>query len=121
MGIYADIQEEVTKAMDTDLADAAVPLTLIQVYSEEYNTTTGTPRTINIETETRGFVVPIDTSKIDGEAIKVGDVQFLILDSMLHELPEIDDVIHHGGEDYKIVSINKDSAEATWLIQGRTT
>ena len=121
MGIYSDIQDEVSNAMDTDLSDATVALVLKQLYSDDYDPATGTSRKINIETETRGIAVPVDLSLIDGEVLKIGDVQFIILDSELSELPDLGDFIHYGGEDYEILRSERDPAGSTWQLTGRIT
>jgi hypothetical protein len=121
MGIYDDIQSEISEALDNDLSDTSVPLTLVQVYSDDYDPSTGTSRKIEVETETRGVAIPVDISKIDGEALKIGDVQFLILDSELAEIPELGEVIQYKSEDYTITDIGRDPAESTWLLTGRVT
>ena len=121
MGIYDDIQAEVAEALNSDLSDCSVPLTLVQVYSDDYDPATGTSRKINIETETRGVAQPVDASKIDGEHLKIGDVYFFIIDSELAEIPELGEIIQHKSEDYVITNIERDPADATWLILGRVT
>jgi hypothetical protein len=115
MSIRDELQSELSDAFDDDLQDAVFSIKLIKG-KISYDVSTGT----NIKTgdtfNTRGIPYDINTSEIFNQALKPGDVSFIILQNELDSIPEIDDYINYNGYTYKIIDVSKDPADATWEI-----
>ena len=121
MGIYAELQADLAEALDTDLADAAMVLTYIEVTSGTYDPSTGAPSGTTNNYSTRGVVSVIGKQHADGEVLKVGDYAFLILDSEIDATPDVGQIIRYDSKDYIINNVYQDEVNATWVLTGRTT
>ena len=118
MGLQSDIQTDVAQALDSDLADATYDF-IYQTSQSEYDPVVGKPIEMKENYHTRGVFSPIENSQVDGEQIKIGDAQFLILENELEVKPEIDNLILFGSDTYYINIVLIDPAQAMWDLTAR--
>ena len=69
-----------------------------------------------------GILVNYEYDEIDGEAITRNDYQYLLKGSEVTAAsvnPKVDDLMEINSVDYFIISIDKDPADALWVLQLR--
>lgn len=118
MGLRAEIQADIAAAFDDDLADTVSDLVL-QTQGDTYNHITGAVIRNATQTTTRGVVSPVSESMIDGEHIKVSDVQIIILKNELDAEVKVEDIILEGTNKFNINNIISDPANAIWVLIAR--
>lgn len=113
MSLKNEINEEIRQAFDTDLADAVTDFTATRQSNDDWVINdNGTPT----EAYTgRGVFGSYSAYETDGQAIGIHDVKLICLQSEVTGMPMIDDVIN----DMRVLSIAKDPANATWVMQLR--
>ena len=118
MGIYEELQQDISEALSTDLADAARQITFItytNVYDEDLMK--------NVRLETTSVVRAINIKSIEGENIDVPTsndiVQYLILDTDLAVDLKLEMKIIDGDKEYKVSSITTDPTKSTWTVTAR--
>lgn len=115
MGLTSDIQSEIGIALDTDLADAAISISIIQV-NGTYDVDSGLNTLSETSYSTRGVFLE-QFSKEDFQAeIKPGDKKVLILQNELSIEPQIDDRLLYNSLEYKIIAKMADPANVTWEL-----
>lgn len=121
MGIYDEIQTELSEAFDSteELNDAVITFTVTQFGTSTYNPTTG----VNTRTENTQSCRGVEILNLTGEHIDeptISDgIKLLVLDS---EKPFAFDigmkVVTSNGE-FKISAISPDPAYSTWTLSCR--
>lgn len=121
MGLRESIQTDIAEAFNTDLADAVKVLTIIDRKSETYNPYTGDMSSSETRTDTRGTVssyTVLDTM-YSGGAIDINDSKILILTNEISVIPLTDNFVEVAGEEYRILGVKKDPADAAYILHTR--
>ena len=119
MGLYDEIQKDISSAFDGDLSDAVKSIELKVETVSGYSPSTGPISTFKIY-ETRGVVTKSETEKDSDASMREGSIDVLILDSekTVDSLEmEMDVVI--AGVTYEINGISSDPAGATHTLTCR--
>jgi len=119
MGLYNDIQTDLSSAFEGDLLDATRTVQFV-TYTNVYNDTTMQ----NTLTESSTDVRAVKISSYEGENIdeptKNDSVKYLVIDSDRNGVGfELDMKIVDGSDNYKVTGISTDPAGASWTISGR--
>ena len=123
MGLYQDIQDDVTEAMAGDLADAVAILVITEsVSSTAYNPVGGTVTSTPVQYTMECIVMGDDEEKKDEEDYSTDYVKLLILDSK-RTIPEfkvgMKATVRQA--DYTIGKITIDPVGATYVLKCRKT
>ncbi len=121
MGLKEDINNAVSEAFDTDLADAAKTF-LHRSIESSYDPSTGVARVI-LESQSRGVFDAFTKAELADETILPTDVALTVLQSEMENIPKVDDEIirNDTGVNYKVIGFSKDPADVTYVIQLRTS
>ena len=120
MGLYADIQKDISEAFDNDLSDAVKSVEIIHETISDYNTTTGAPVVESLSYDTRGVVIDNNSERGSDNTLSEGEIEILILDSEKEVdkfIIGMDAVI--GDDIYEIKGIMIDPAGATHTLKCR--
>ena len=126
MGLREEIQTKVSAAFDGNLSDSVKSIIYKSITITGYTPYIGTPDRIINEDNTRGVFTLYTSEEVNDETILPTDIRLLVLQNEIQYEPKEDDEVVEldslGAEvkTYKVVSISKDSAEATYEIQIRT-
>jgi len=105
------------------MADGLLPVTLTKVIPGQRDPADLSSGTKNSTRKypCRGFIQDYQTRQIDGDIIKMGDRQVLILGATLPSgvVPEPDDLATCEGRTYTLKYVRRDPAAATYTCQGR--
>ena len=117
--LKAEISKEISQAFDTDLSDAIKPFTIVQrvVDADTDWLSNRVPTVDEYATSSRGVFGDYSEAEIDGINILRTDTKLLCLATELNSPtpPKVGDTIN-GME---IVSVGKDPADVTWVLQLR--
>jgi len=118
MGLYADLQTDISDAFDNDLVDAVKTLTLIREDTGVYNPATGSPDITTSEYIMRCVVTSDKTGENLDNDSSLDAVEILILDSdktvsefKLGDTVTIDDLY-----DYVVSGLETDPVSATHTL-----
>lgn len=120
MGLRDDIQFGLAEAFDDDLADAVKSIVVVE-YVKSYDTASGNTTSVPTPHNSRGVIEAFKSSEIahSGGAILTGDVRCLILQNEVNIEITMSNEIHVGSDEYTIVDIESDPADATYMLQLR--
>lgn len=121
MGLRDDIQTDIAEAFNTDLADAVKILTIIDRKSGAYDPATGDLSGSETRTGTRGTVSSYTAleTMYSGGAIDIHDSKILILANEVNVVPITDNFVEVAGEEYRILGVKKDPADAAYILHTR--
>lgn len=121
MGLRDDIQTDIAEAFDTDLADAVKSLVLIDRKGGAYNPYTGDIADAETRTATRGTVSSYTAleTMYSGGAIDINDSKILILANEVSVVPITDNFVEVTGEEYRILGVKVDPADAAYILHTR--
>jgi hypothetical protein len=111
MGIYSDIQTDLSEAFGTDLSDAVSPMIFRQVTSTLFDNVTNKPTINYLDIQCRGVVdgVSMREVSVSGGALRSTDSSVFILHSELPVTVTLDDNLIIFNIEYKIIQINLES------------
>lgn len=117
MGLRDEIQTDIAQAFNTDLADAVKDFTLYHYGRDGYDVTTGQPlpptETI---ADSRGVFDSYLNYEIFNSAIEPTDIRLVVLINELTITPRIGDRIEEGTNNFRIIFVEKDPADATYIL-----
>ena len=125
MGIREDLQRDIAKAFDTDLADAVNPFTGSYVIVTGVDPVTETGSETTITYTGRGVLGSYALNRIDGINILHGDLKLTALVNEVSDKPAVDhiidaeDLITGMAQRYKVITAKTDPAKASYSIQLR--
>lgn len=124
MGLRSDIQTDMAEAFDTDLADAVKPITIMPKNAElgQFNPATGKVELNNPSKpplQTRGVFSLFKETARNNESYEPNDLSLVILQNELSGIPEIDGRAISAEGEYTIIDVEKDPADAVWILQCR--
>lgn len=126
MGIRSELQTELARAFDTDLADAVRAVEGSRSVQGTYDPELGGSTSTTVRYRGRGVFGQYKSREVDGTRILASDVRLKVLQ---HELlmeegegtdatpavPAVGDQI----SGYRVINVSQDPAKATWTIQLR--
>lgn len=126
MGIRSELQTELARAFDTDLADAVREVEGSRSMQGVYDPELGGSTTTTIRYFGRGVFGQYKSREVDGTRILASDVRLKVLQNELlmevaeganatPAIPAISDQI----SGYRVINVGQDPAQATWTIQLR--
>lgn len=116
MGIYDDITNDVSAAFDTDLADAAISVTITKYERGQYNPATGLVEgEITNQQVTRGVYTGNWQYEVYNSPIEPTDETFLMLQSEIDFEPDIGSTIESVERGTsRIIEIRKDPVNSIY-------
>lgn len=119
MGLYEDVNRDLSDAFNTDLLDAVRIIQFI-VVTDSYDDET----MINTTTETPTDVRAVVSSDFEGERIDeaplTNSIKILVIDSDRNSVEfKVDMIIKDNTATYKLRAFNPDPAKASWTIYAR--
>lgn len=119
MGLSDSIKQAVGSAFDA-LGDLVkVDLVYRRIEPGNYVPSIGTSLDEQTDTIFSGVILSYEDEQVDGDKIRIRDKKIIFQQSELTFTPNFADRIIYGGEDYSILHIKPDPAEATWTLQVR--
>lgn len=118
MGLRIDIQTDVAKAFDTDLADAVKSFTyrsIVSTFDENTNTTSE----VTTDYTSRGVFTKFTKERLRDNSILDTDVKVIILQNEINVEPVQHNLIIQGLKEYTIEKVKQDPADVTWVLQCR--
>lgn len=118
MGMREEIQSGLAEAFDDPdgLADAVKTFTIVRsVPGDDYDPDTGTFQPVITSHSSRGILANYKSSEIDGEVIISTDQKAIILQNEIDIVPVIGDLLN----EYRVMNVGKDPADATHILQLR--
>ncbi len=126
MGIRSDLQAELGRAFDTDLADAVAPVDGSRSVQGAYDPGLGGSTSTTLNYAGRGVFGQYQAREVDGTRILASDVRLKVLQNELFmkdgeevtdtpAIPAIGDRI----SGCRVMNVGQDPAKATWTIQLR--
>jgi len=117
MGLRDEIQADIAEAFDTDLADAVNDFTLYHYERGGYSVATGSV-TPPAETSTgsRGVFDSYINYEIFNSAIEPTDIRLTVLLNEIDITPRIGDKILQGTDTYRVIFVEKDPADAAFIL-----
>ncbi len=122
MGLYSEIQYDLTQAFENDLLDAVRTITVYTVSGEVYDDITMK----NVITYSPDDVRAVKVKDVIGENIDSSTssniAEFIIIDAdkiSSGVIFELEKKITDGTNTYKIEGIEQDPAEASWVLTCR--
>lgn len=116
--IKKEATSDLSSAFDTDLADAVSAFTATRQERKPKGLKAWQGDTAEIKTLTysgRGVFCNYADSEIDGNTIQRSDMKLIALQDETEQAPVVDDIING----YRALSVSKDPANVTWVIQLR--
>ena len=119
MGQQATIQAAVSNAFN-GLGDLKQLITHRAISGTTYDPGTGevTPTTVE-QPNVPAVFTEYATREIDGTTIVSGDIALLIPTTSLNVTPKVDDIFVDGTDEWRVVNLMIDPANALWTIQVR--
>lgn len=125
MGMRDEIQEELAAAFDDDLADAVNEFDGLYVIQGEWDPITETGGETQVTYTGRGVLDSYSLDRIDGVNILSGDMLLIALKNEVTDKPRVDhtittiDLVTELQQQYKVISVNADPAQAHYELQLR--
>ena len=120
MGLYDEIQKDISSAFDGDLADTVKVITIRVETVTGYNAALGAPSSTFASYETRGVVTESESEKDSDASMSEGSIDVLILDSeKTVDSFEMEMNVIVEGTTYEINGISVDAAGATHILTCR--
>nr|WP_154927781.1 glutamate 5-kinase [Pantoea agglomerans] len=125
MGIRDELQAEIAEAFDTDLADAVHDFTGSYKVQAGWDPVTETGGETMRSYSGRGVLSRYELSRIDGVNILYGDLRLTALANEVTDTPSEShtitaaDLVTGLPQAYRIVTLNPDTAVATYRMQLR--
>jgi len=118
MSLTVLIQDKVSKAFDTSLADA-VNSFILQKKVSTFNSALNTVTDIVTEYTSRGVFARYKITNLNDTHIMPNDVKLIILQNELAITPEVDDIVIQQDKKYLVKHVKQDPIAATWTLQCR--
>ncbi|MFD2641853.1 hypothetical protein [Pseudomonas japonica] len=124
MGIRSELQAELARAFDTDLAEALRRVEGSRSVQGAYDPELGGSTSTTVHYLGRGVFGQYKSREVDGTRILASDVRLKVLQNELlmeeganatPAVPAIGDQI----SGYRVINVGQDPAKATWTIQLR--
>lgn len=118
MSLTAKIQNSLSDAFDTSLADAIKAFTFvsrIQTFDPETNTLVNT----DTQLASRGLFSSYKITNLNDTHIQPNDVKLIVLQHELSIVPKVTDRVIQAENVYSIINIKNDPVSATWTLQCR--
>jgi len=117
MGLYDDLQTDLTEAWNNDLSDAVVDIEFTILSAPVYDPSTGVSTPTEVVHTMRGIVLINETKEITQEPNRTHDLEIIILDVDKTEDFVIDTKVTYNGGDYKISEYEVDPVTASHTIK----
>lgn len=117
MGLYADLQKDLSEAFNTDLLDAYVDFQLVTSSEGDYDTITGVNTVIETTTPFKGIdLTNIDKASLDSPA-NIYDLKIFVLDSDKPTTFTKEQKINYSNISYRLMIIDTDPVKAGWVLK----
>ncbi len=118
MGIKSDLNTEIAKAFDTDLADAALPFTLQSSNLVFDAATGGLAANQSLSTGSwRGVFADIEREKVQNSQQLPADTEVIALAIEAPFTPKIGDKIIEGDTEYDVQKLKQDPTKTIFMME----
>lgn len=119
MGLYQELQNDLTEAFNTDLSDAVKSFLFTENATSTYDPITGTNSTTETSTPIRGIPLDHNTGEIVDKPTRTDALEILVLDVDATITFNLDQKITFENQDFILKGITPDPAKASWTLFAR--
>ena len=109
----------IAKKVHQALGGLLFPMVLIKVRQGNRGEATSGPNPVSTEYSVKGFLSHYKVSQIDGTLVQVNDRKALLLGESVPVAPSPGDLIRAEGKTWKVITVTRDPAGATYSCQVR--